>query len=533
MMRLCLSGDRRDLIFALTHLEASSVDQFLSAIFCTIEIYPAYIDAFVDVLSEPRQCLFVGRCEKATKFFLVTDVIEHLLTSDAFTDWAADLAIRAELIRKLLDRSCIRRSVLTTYLEEQQRRNKGSRALYNILSLVLREPTSHEQPIGKQTFFAQTVASRLAYGSTVALNTVEHLISTDSVAEFQQRYLKCKLNSADTLLDDSFHSFRECPNIFALCIYFGAVQCFTVMLMNAPFIAELIADERIPFIAIRSGNLDIVRSLAELGVDFKLARGAAIRYHKHNLFDWISCNEPVPSDLVLCLRYKNGETICRHSERFAKYALRDFHALCVLCVESRFPAGLRWLLRLTSDPVDGVTLVKRAMRDVDCLLVLVRSGRIDAKCRVGLSGATLLHWAAKKGHTDLVRELLAFGEFGLTRHGLSALDYAVIHKQHGCARLLAHLTRCMEFTRRTVRVATPCVFVDRGGWLVRFTVNEFWKQVYSYYAETIAGGNQRLWFTFRGRVVSPGARLADAGIRNRSILTEWILPLVEGINKAK
>jgi hypothetical protein len=475
------------------------------------------MEDYVMFLGVLPPAMLSNRLEVAAKFFLVTDVIEHLLGPDPFPEWVSELAICAEFIRRLLDAGYIRHSVLLSYLATH--RHKGEASLYNVLALVLRESAEYAQPIGKQVLFMRAVASRLSYGSTVQPGSVEAAIVRDNVVEFRRRS-----TSTNSRLIDSFHSFREAEDLFGLCVYSGAVNCFKFVIWSDPAVSKRLMDPHIPEIAVRSGNLEIVNALVEIGVDFTPVRAAAISYHRYDLFEWITGGEAIPLDLVACLRSKNGEIIRRHEKAFAEFAREDIEGLCRLCIRCGFPAGLAWLLRLCNVEINGRELVKLAiaLKDTDSLMVLVRSQKVDVRNPVGLFGATLLHWAAKKGHIQLIQELLPLGDFGLTDYGFSALDYAVLHGQHSCAELLRELPRSV-YNQNGVKITIPFVFIDHGGWLERVSIHGFWEQAQMKYPEVS--------FMFRGEVIPVGIPLVRLGIQKQSVLRTVILSSQSNLNK--
>jgi hypothetical protein len=454
-MSICLGGSDSQFRSAVHDLTEASVDQFLSAVFRAVEIRPVRMDHFVDLICESPHPTVRTRLEHTAKVFLVADVVDRLTSPELDADWAGDLAIRSEFIRKLTERGAIRRSVLCRYLQR-------SRRLTNVLALVL-GITPKENGIPKEQWFMQTVSDRLAYNSTITSESAEAAVFADSFD-----------GVTDADLNNSFHSFREAPSLLALSVYAGAVNCFRALLARNPQITEA----RIPEIAVRSGNLTIIRTLVALGVDFRAARRAAIRYHQHDLFDQIA-DDVRPSDLWLCVHYQNGELIRRHAAVFATYALEEQHALCIASVRCHFAPALEWLLGLGDGGVPVDELVREAVehQETECLAVLVRAGRVLREA------AALAAWAEKRGHRALLQEL-------------SACDHA----------------RAGPAARVSFR---SYVFLHAVGLLERLAIHNFWSGVYNVYRSR---GEPVPALICEGRIVQKGIPLRTQGIRKHSIL---------------
>jgi hypothetical protein len=445
-MTVCLTGSDSQFRSALNCLPEASVDQFLSAVLRAVEIHPVAMDRFVDLLCQSRHRAVGPRLEHAAKVALVADVASRLIGPDPYIEWASDLAIRSELIRKLLDRRVIRRSILCQYLEH-------SPGFTNVLALVLRL-TPKPTEIGKERMFLEVVAERLAYNSTVRSGSAEAAVFADRFDDI-----------TEDDLEESFHSFREAPSVFALCVYAGAVNCFKALLARD----QQIRDACIPEIAVRSGNLVIIRTLSMLGIDFRGARRAAVRYHQSDLFDELY-GDVGTSDLWWCVQYQNGELIRRHAGAFARYALEDWHAFCVASIRYHFCSALEWLLSLR-EPVYCSQLLQHAVecQEIACLAALVRAGNV-----------------AREAHA-LVQEIIQCN-----------------HK------------RTLIATRVSLG-CRPYVFVHFGAFLERFSIARFWSEVDRYYHSR---GGHVPSFVWAGRLVRKGISLARQGIPEYSILHE-------------
>jgi ankyrin repeat protein len=98
------------------------------------------------------------------------------------------------------------------------------------------------------------------------------------------------------------------------------------------------------------------------------------------------------------------------------------------------------------------------------LSALIDSRKVEIGSPIGLFGSTILHWAAMKGKTNLIQELVSIQEFGLTEQGHSALDYAIYYQQEEAIQVLSSYTRCSERPRE-LRVFPIWVVVKQDQYL--------------------------------------------------------------------
>jgi ankyrin repeat protein len=422
-MKLCLSPNENPFLLA-TATQLANPDQILAAVLRSVEILPFLTDTHARLLSG-----MASDIARECRFTLVTDLTRHLINPRRFDAWIQDVGVRTEFFRKVLGRDVI----------------------FKHLDAV-------EFPSLRFTQLLAEISHRLAYDSVPKADTLEGIIARDDIEKFRSLYHE---RSIDKMLDEGFHCFRECSNVLSLCAFLGAIRCFEYVLPDCHEV-----DDDLIRVSVRGGNVAIFQMLCGIGIDMTKCRSDSIRYHRADIFDVISSGRVTTADLFECLRWKNGDVIVRHIEQLAEIAIGRIDSLLLTAVESRFVAGLRWLLDVSGSELDSARLMRTAIavKSDDCLVALIRSGKIDVTVPISQNGATVLHWAAKEGKVSLIKTLLKTAAFGVTTDGYSALDYAMCHGRDAAIQVL------YSFPRRSTIPASlrtfPHLFVVRNNHIV-------------------------------------------------------------------
>jgi ankyrin repeat protein len=208
------------------------------------------------------------------------------------------------------------------------------------------------------------------------------------------------------------------PSLVQAAAFFGAANCFRWLLLNG---ADIVSVDRdfltLPQLAIAGGNIEIVRICQQYRLDFQGTIHAAVRYHRHSIFDWLwsggvcdtdflgqtplhtACdtnNVRAIWDLANAGEDLNAESIYRGSAPLRIVAQRG-HLEALRCLLS-FPG-----VNLEAKPPGGRTALSLAVKygDLDVAAMLLAAG---ADCRDAILVATQYRQGAMVefllAHTD-------------------------------------------------------------------------------------------------------------------------------------
>jgi ankyrin repeat protein len=182
------------------------------------------------------------------------------------------------------------------------------------------------------------------------------------------------------------------PTIIQTAAFFGSVRCFKFLLSVGANLQVLDrAFVSLAQMAVAGGHIEVIRLCQIHQLDFSATLHAAVKYHHHFIFDWLSST--VSRDLTEC--DLAGQNLCHIASGSNNVAL--LHRLSDLGIHA-------------SPDHRGFTPLSVAVHHghTECLELLLSDSSLDLSAR-GPSGLSPLSVAAKRGDLDTARLLIACG----------------------------------------------------------------------------------------------------------------------------
>jgi ankyrin repeat protein len=183
------------------------------------------------------------------------------------------------------------------------------------------------------------------------------------------------------------------PTLLQVSAFFGAAKCFNLLLSRGAEVRALDHSNRsVADFAVAGGDIEIIRQCQQRDLDFSGALHVAVRFHRHDVFDWLSATQ------------------CADAHAVDADGLSPLH---VACESDNLYAAARLIgcgAAVNGETYRGWTPMRMAARGgfIDgCRLLL---GRRDCDVdRPTRSGVTALHIAAQFGDLRIAQLLVGRG----------------------------------------------------------------------------------------------------------------------------
>ena len=183
----------------------------------------------------------------------------------------------------------------------------------------------------------QAIENSLTYA--IIYDVTDILIDFSSKPNFYNFDLKMERCGYETKF------FYEMPSLLCGTCFYDSISCFKYLILNkTPIsnIASTITKEnefgnKISRYAIAGGNLEIIRILSQIGIDFSLDIDIAAKYHQYDIFRWIiETNSPDEDTLELQIKNVAKDSVSAYNLPILEFLFSEFSDYLLDIIKSSF-----------------------------------------------------------------------------------------------------------------------------------------------------------------------------------------------------